>query len=117
MEKFLLISFLLIAVPGYSQMDSSIVTFKNSSSVATPRGYSQAATIDLDKCQMIVMSGQVPLDNKGNLAGKDDVAKQAEQVFANIRSIIFELGGSMDNVVKHIHGGCNTNTKRSGYSK
>lgn len=49
---------------------------------------------------MIVMSGQVPLDNKGNLAGKDDVAKQAEQVFANIRSIIFELGGSMDNVIK-----------------
>ncbi len=100
MKKILLISFLLGALTGFSQTDSSMVKFKNPSSVATPKGYSHAAIIDLGNCHMIVLSGQVPLDSKGSLVGKDDVTKQTEQVFLNIRNIITELGGSMDNVIK-----------------
>ncbi len=46
------------------------------------------------------MSGQVPLDNQGNLIGKGDFGKQAEQVFANIKSIVTEAGGTMSHVVK-----------------
>jgi 2-iminobutanoate/2-iminopropanoate deaminase len=34
---------------------------------------------------MIFISGQVVLDNKGGLIGKNDLAKQTEQVFLNIK--------------------------------
>ncbi len=49
---------------------------------------------------MIIISGQVPLDKQGNIVGKDDLAKQTEQVFLNIKNIIEESGGTMDNIVK-----------------
>lgn len=68
--------------------------------MAAPKGYSHAAIIDLGNCQMIVLSGQVPLDSKGNLVGQGDLGKQAEQVFFNIKNILSDLGGTMDNVVK-----------------
>ncbi|MEO7992001.1 MAG: RidA family protein [Chryseolinea sp.] len=100
MKKLLLIFLLLPALAAFSQTDSSIVKFKNPSGVSTPKGYSHAAIVDLGNCQMIILSGQVPLDSKGNLVGKDDLAKQTEQVFLNIQSIVSELGGTMDNVIK-----------------
>jgi len=90
---------LLLSLRSFSQTNS-IVSFKNPSSVSTPKGYSHAAVIDLGNCHMILLSGQVPLDSKGNLVGKDDFAKQTEQVFVNIKNSITELGGSMDNIVK-----------------
>ncbi|MNR29893.1 Enamine/imine deaminase [compost metagenome] len=74
--------------------------FKNPSSVVNPKGYSQAAVIDLGNCQMIILSGQVPLDKNGNLVGKNDMEKQTEQVFVNIKNILTDLGGTMDNIVK-----------------
>ena len=49
---------------------------------------------------MVIISGQVALDSQGNLVGKGDVAKQTEQVFANIKTIVTALGGSMNDVVK-----------------
>jgi len=49
---------------------------------------------------MVIISGQVPLDVQGNLVGKDDFAKQAEQVFANIKNIVTSQGGKMSDVVK-----------------
>lgn len=91
---------LLSSLTSFAQTDASIVKFKNPSSVVTPKGYSHAAVIDLGNCQMILLSGQVPLDKNGNLVGKDDVGKQSEQVFVNIKNILTELGGSMDNIVK-----------------
>ena len=92
--------FLFASLAVFSQTDTSIVNFKNPSSVAAPKGYSHAAVIDLGNSQMVLLSGQVPLDNKGNLVGKDDFSKQTEQVFLNIRNIISELGGTMDNIIK-----------------
>ena len=80
--------------------DTSTVNFKNASSVATPKGYSHAAVIDLGICQMIVLSGQVPLDNSGNLVGQGNFEKQSEQVLLNIKNILSELGGTMDDVIR-----------------
>jgi 2-iminobutanoate/2-iminopropanoate deaminase len=77
-----------------------MVTFINPASIATPKGYSLSAVIDLGNCQMIILSGQVPLDRDGNLAGRGDLEKQTEQVFSNIKNILAELGGTMDNLVK-----------------
>jgi reactive intermediate/imine deaminase len=49
---------------------------------------------------MVIISGQVPLDNQSNLVGKGDFKKQTEQVFVNIKNIVIEAGGTMDHVVK-----------------
>ena len=83
-----------------SETNTSIVKFRNSTSVSPPKGYSHSVEIDLGNCRMIIISGQVPLDKQGNLVGKDDLAKQVEQVFVNIKNIIEESGGTMDNIVK-----------------
>jgi len=80
--------------------DTSTVTFKNPSSVAMSKGYSHAAVIDLGSCQMIVLSGQVPLDNNGNLVGQGNFEKQSEQVLLNIKNILSELGGTMDDIIR-----------------
>lgn len=51
---------------------------------------------------MLLISGQVALDKQGNLVGKGDLAKQTEQVFTNIKNIIEEVGGSMDDLLIEI---------------
>lgn len=88
------------SITNSSQTETTIVQFQNTTSVSTPGGYSHSVEIDLGNCKMIIISGQVPLDKEGNLVGKDDLAKQAEQVFLNIRSIVEDAGGNMDNVVR-----------------
>ena len=96
-----IVTFLLIAsVKCFSQTDTSIVKFKNTLSVWSSKGYSQASIIDLGNSKMIIISGQVSLDSNGNLVGKSDLGKQAEQVFSNIKSILVAAGGTMDNLVK-----------------
>jgi enamine deaminase RidA (YjgF/YER057c/UK114 family) len=82
------------------ETDISRVNFKNPSSVASPRGYSHAAVIDLGNCQMIALSGQVPLDNNGNLVGQDNFEKQSEQVMLNIKNILSDLGGTMCDIIR-----------------
>lgn len=99
-KKVFLSCLLLSALQTLAQTDSSLVRLQNFSSVATPKGYSHAAIIDLGKSNMIVLSGQVPIDKNGNLVGKNDFSKQAEQVFENIKNILTELGGTMSNVIK-----------------
>ncbi len=100
MKKLLFLPFLLIAKLALAQADTSHVKLFNPSSVSTPKGYSQVAQIDLGNCKMLLLSGQVALDVKGSLVGKDDFAKQAEQVFLNIKNIVESAGGTMNDVVK-----------------
>ncbi|MBO9727948.1 MAG: RidA family protein [Chitinophaga sp.] len=72
----------------------------NPAEVAKPNGYSQAAVIDLGANKMIILSGQVPLNAKGDLVGKDNFEQQAEQVFTNIQKVIAAAGGKMSDLVK-----------------
>jgi len=100
MKRILLLPLLFISALAFGQSDTSLVKFINPPSVSAPKGYSHAAVVDLGNCKMLIISGQVALDNKGNLVGKGDFGKQAEQVFQNIRSVVESAGGKMDNVVK-----------------
>ena len=84
------------AQPG----SSSMVELLNPPSLATPNGYSHVAEIDLGTCRMLILSGQVALDKEGNLVGKDDLAKQTDQVFQNIQHIVTNSGGTMKEVGK-----------------
>ncbi|QNL52560.1 RidA family protein [Olivibacter sp. SDN3] len=77
-----------------------MITFENPVTVAAPNGYSHVVKVDLGNAYMLVLSGQVAFDEKGVLIGKDNFAKQTEQVFQNIKNIIETAGGTMDNLVK-----------------
>ena len=85
---------------GLAGFGQGSVQLVNPTSVATPKGYSQAAVVDLGTCKMVILAGQVPMDLQGNLVGKDDMEKQAEQVFRNIKAIVTDAGGTMDDVVR-----------------
>src|ERR1700753_3254389 len=100
MKRFWILPLLLLAKVVLSQTDTSMVKFVNPSAVSTPHGYSHVAEIDLGTCKMLTISGQVALDDKGNLVGASDYEKQTEQIFLNIKNIIESAGGKMDNLVK-----------------
>lgn len=85
---------------GFSQSDTSNVKFVNPSSISKPKGYSHSVQIDIGSAKMIIISGQVALDKQGNLVGKGDLAKQLEQIFMNIKNIVEETGGTINDVVK-----------------
>lgn len=99
-KKMLLIPLLFFCKVGWCQQDTSAVKFLNPPSVATPRGYSQAAVIDLGTARMVIISGQVAFDKQGQLVGAGDFSAQAGQVFSNIRSIVESAGGTMDDLVR-----------------
>lgn len=60
-------------------------------------GYSHAVAFS---GQMVVVSGQVPLDAQGRLVGQDDPAAQVKQVFENLATALAAAGTTMDRVVK-----------------
>lgn len=83
-----------------AQQPASNVEFFNPAGLGTPHGYSHTAVIDLGTCRMVIISGEVALDKQGNLVGKDDIGIQTGQVFLNIKTILDELRGSMNDLVK-----------------
>jgi reactive intermediate/imine deaminase len=60
-------------------------------------GYSHAVSFT---GQMVVVSGQVPLDEQGQLVGRGDARAQVEQVFRNLAAALDAAGARMDQVVK-----------------
>jgi 2-iminobutanoate/2-iminopropanoate deaminase len=100
MKRFWVLPFLFLANMAFSQTDTSLVKLCSPATVAPPKGYSHVALIDLGACQMLILSGQVAFDDKGNLVGTGDYEKQTEQIFTNIKHIVESAGGTMDNLVK-----------------
>jgi len=51
--------------------------------------------------QMVFVAGQIALDpNSGEIVSTEDVAKQTEQVMANLNAILTTAGASFNDVVK-----------------
>ncbi len=48
--------------------------------------------------RVLQISGQVPVDARGNAVGKGDIEAQTEQVIANIRAIVEAAGGTLADV-------------------
>jgi enamine deaminase RidA (YjgF/YER057c/UK114 family) len=65
--------------------------------VAAGRGYSQVVT---GRGRLVVVSGQVAQNDRGELVGPGDPAAQARQVFDNLRRCLAEAGAGFDDVVK-----------------
>lgn len=94
------VALFLVTSLAKAQSGKSAIHFINPSEVAKSNGYSQAAVIDLGSHKMLILSGQVPLNVKGELVGKDNFEQQAEQVFTNIQKVVEAAGGKMSDIVK-----------------
>jgi reactive intermediate/imine deaminase len=60
-------------------------------------GYSHAVSFE---GQLVVVSGQVPVDADGRLVGQGDPEAQVRQVFRNLERALAAAGTSMDHIVK-----------------
>ena len=65
--------------------------------VAAGRGYSQMVA---GRGRLVVVSGQVAQDERGELVGPGDPAAQARQVFKNLRRCLAAAGAGFGDVVK-----------------
>lgn len=74
-------------------MTHEILKFK---SVHPTVGYSHASKAG----NTLYIAGQVSKDVEDNVVGKGDFEGQARQVFTNLKNIIEEAGGSLQNIVK-----------------
>ncbi len=50
--------------------------------------------------RLLFVAGQVALDEQGSLVGGDDAAAQARQVLSNLRQVVEEAGGRMEDVAR-----------------
>jgi enamine deaminase RidA (YjgF/YER057c/UK114 family) len=89
MKSFIIILFTI--VPFVSMAQKEYINPK-------PLGYSDATTVRGGKT--IYVSGQVPLDAKGQIVGKGDFKAQTIQVFENIKSVLEKSGATFKDVVK-----------------
>jgi enamine deaminase RidA (YjgF/YER057c/UK114 family) len=65
--------------------------------VAAGRGYSHVVT---GRGRLVVVSGQIAQDERGELVGAGDPAAQARQVFENLGRCLAEAGAGFGDVVK-----------------
>ncbi|OON65649.1 RidA family protein [Hymenobacter sp. CRA2] len=72
----------------------------NPPGVAPAKGYSHAVSVDLGTATMLIISGQVALDEQGRVVGAGNVGQQADQAFRNIQRIVEAAGGTMQHVMK-----------------
>lgn len=62
--------------------------------------YSHGYSIDVGDSRIIFTTGQIALDNNGNVVHENDVAKQAEFVYETLQKILVQAGASLNDVVK-----------------
>jgi 2-iminobutanoate/2-iminopropanoate deaminase len=67
-------------------------------SLSDPRPrYSQGILAEGGK--LLFIAGQTASDKDGNVVGKGDIEAQTHQVFKNLRAVLEETSGSLDNLV------------------
>lgn len=63
--------------------------------------FSNAMSVDLSRAKNLIwVSGQIALDEYGQLRGKGDIEAQTEQCIKNLDTALKKLGGSLDDVVQ-----------------
>jgi enamine deaminase RidA (YjgF/YER057c/UK114 family) len=74
------------------------VELKNPDGLFKPSSYSQVAVGKGSR--LVYLSGQVAIDEQGNIVGKGDLAAQAEQAYLNVAAALESVGATMNDVVK-----------------
>ncbi|MGI8331787.1 RidA family protein [Actinomadura scrupuli] len=78
----------------------TILTFDNPGTAPAPAGpYSNVARVDLGGATLLVLAGQIALDEHGTLVGEGDVAAQSHRIFATIGALLAAHGAAFGDVV------------------
>lgn len=76
------------------------VGFDNPSMVPAPVGrYSHVARVELGDGALLLVSGQIAIDDDGKLVGEDSMSAQSERVFEILGSILDAHGAGFGDVV------------------
>jgi enamine deaminase RidA (YjgF/YER057c/UK114 family) len=70
----------------------------NPKGLATPETYSQVVTAQGEK--FVFVSGQVALDERGDLVGAGDVGEQVRQAWRNIKAALAAVDARPEDIVK-----------------
>ncbi len=66
---------------------------------APPRGHYSHGVI-VESPRTLYVAGQVPVDKDGNIVSPGDAGAQTRKVMENIKAVIEQAGGKMENVAK-----------------
>jgi enamine deaminase RidA (YjgF/YER057c/UK114 family) len=72
--------------------------FLNPAGLSKPMGYTQVVVAQPGK--VVYVSGQVPLNARGEVVGKSDLRAQVTQVMDNLKTALAAAGATMNDVVK-----------------
>ncbi len=78
--------------------ENQLARFINPPEISTPRGYTHV--VEVLSGRPVYISGQVPLDQSGNVVGKGDMRAQTVQVFENLKAALAAVGLGFDSIVK-----------------
>jgi len=70
----------------------------NPEAVSKPNNYTHV--VAAEGRRIVFVSGQVAIDKDGNVVGKGDLARQAEQVFENLKACLASAGATFADVTK-----------------
>ena len=70
----------------------------NPPTLARPMGYTHV--VEASGARTLYISGQVALDDSGNIVGEGDMGAQARQVFENLHAALRSIGASFRDVAK-----------------
>jgi enamine deaminase RidA (YjgF/YER057c/UK114 family) len=85
--------------------------FINPAGLSTPTGYAHVAIVT---GRQVHVSGQVALSADGQVVGKDDLAAQTKQVYANLAIALAAAGASFADVFKLVTYVVGLTTERAG---
>jgi enamine deaminase RidA (YjgF/YER057c/UK114 family) len=74
------------------------IQFLNPKGLSKPMGYTQVVAAQTGK--LVYVSGQVPLNAKGEVVGKGDFRAQVTQVMDNLNTALAAAGATMKDVLK-----------------
>lgn len=74
------------------------VRFINPETLVNPPGYTHV--VEVTKGKLVYISGQVALDEKGNLVGAGDMRAQCIQVMENLKAALEAVGGDFSHIIK-----------------
>lgn len=64
--------------------------------------YSHGLKVNVGDSEMIFVTGQIAMDKDGNAVAPDNIVKQTEFIFENIKAILHEGGATLGDVVKAV---------------
>lgn len=89
---------LVIISSATAQQKPDPVRFINPSTLDQNPRYTQI--VEVTGGRMVFISGQAATDKNGQVVGKGDFRRQAQQVFDNIKAALDAVGATADDVVK-----------------